>query len=72
MVRSLRRCDYTQGKSFHFNDFPNDNKQKHLSLRVELSPYIIAQSKQHRRKLLHVTKIVNIKNLKKIGHRKMC
>ena len=65
-MRSLGHCDYTQSKSFHVKDFPNDYKQKHFSLRVELSPYIIAQSKEHRRKLLHVTKIVHIKNLKKL------
>ena len=65
VVLSLGHCDCTSSKSFHFNDFPNDNKQKHFSLRVELSPYIIPQSKQHKRKLLHVTKNVHIQNLTK-------
>ena len=27
VVRSLGHCEYTSSKSFHFNDFPNDNKQ---------------------------------------------
>ena len=65
VVRSLGHCDYTYSNSFHFDDLPNHNKQKHFSLRVELSPYIIPQSKQHRRKLLHVTKNVHIQNLTK-------
>ena len=65
VVRSLGHCDYRLCKSFHLNDFPNDDKQKHIGLRVELSPYIIPQSKQHRRKLLHVTKNVHIQNLTK-------
>ena len=67
VVRSLGHCDYTSSKSSHLKDFPNDNKQKHFSLRVELSPCIIPQSKQHRRKLLHVTKTVHIQNLTKTG-----
>ena len=62
VVLSLGHCDCTSSKSFHFNDFPNDSKRKHFSLRVELSPYIIPQSNQHRRKLLPVTKNVHIQN----------
>ena len=34
VVRSLGHGNYTSSKSFHYNDFPNDNKQKHFSLRI--------------------------------------